>query len=172
MKKIVLVVAMVIGGCSAQPPVDAFRLTETSLQDRQLQSRFYETSDETRLLVSGVGALQDMGFTLDETEKTVGLITASKTVDAQDGGQMAALLFLSAFSGVKAQYDNEQTISVSFVTFPSKAKSGYMARISFQRVIRSQEGRINRVETLSEPKLYEEFFDKLSKSVFIEGQSI
>ena len=176
MKRIVLVFivasGLVLGGCSVQPPVDAFRLTETSLQDRQLQSRFYETGFETELLAAGVGVLQDMGYTLDETEKTAGLITASKTVDATDGGQIALAIFAAALGGGQALYDTEQLIKVSFVTFPSKANSGFIARASFQRIVRNNQGGVNRVETLTEPKLYEEFFYKLSKSVFLEGQSI
>jgi hypothetical protein len=176
MKRIILVVTMaggiVLGGCSVQPPADAFRLNETSLQDRQVQSRFYETGLETELLSAGVAVLQDMGYTLDETERVAGLITASKTVDAIDGGQVALAIFAAALGGGSTVYDTEQLIKVSFVTYPSRVDVGFVARASFQRVVRNNQGGISRVETLAEPELYEEFFDKLSKSVFLEGQVI
>jgi len=177
MKRIILVVTMaggiVLGGCSVQPPADAFRLNETSLQDRQVQSRFYETGLETELLSAGVAVLQDMGYTLDETERAAGLITASKTVDARiDDGQLALVIFVAAFGGGTIEHDMEQLIKVSFVTYPSRVGVGFVARASFQRVVRNNRGMISRVETLAEPELYEEFFDKLSKSVFLEGQAI
>jgi hypothetical protein len=33
-------------------------------------------------------------------------------------------------------------------------------------------GQLNRLEALNEPELYTQFFDKLSKSVFLEAQKI
>jgi hypothetical protein len=158
MKRILLafIVAsgLALGGCSAQNPVDAFRLTETSLQDRQLQSRFYETSFEVELLAAGVGALQDMGYTLDESEKTAGLITASKSVDAKDSGEIALSVLSAVLIGTEMTYDSEQLIKVSFVTSPSKASSGFIARATFQRIVRNNKGVVSRVETLTEPELY------------------
>ena len=165
--------SVLLVGCQTKPPADAFKLSESSLQDRQTQTRLYETTDEKALLSAGVGVLQDMGYTLDESDSSVGLITASKTVDATDTGQIVASIFIAALAGSQnAVYDTEQKIRVSFVTYPSRSKDGFIARATFQRVVWNSNGMISRVETLTENKLYEEYFDKLSKSVFLEGQKI
>jgi len=153
-------------------PKDAFQLSATSLQDRQLQTRKFETEDEMALLSAGVGVLQDMGYTLEATEKDIGLITASKMADATNGLQIG-LSILAALAGTQPQaIDKEQKIRVAFVTHPSRDKGSFLARITFQRVVWNTRGVVSRVETLKEADLYEGFFDKLSKSVFLEGYKI
>lgn len=154
-------------------PKNAFKLSPTSIEDRQQQTRLFETQNELELLIAGTGVLQDMGFSLDESEKDLGLITASKTVDATDAGQIVAAIFVAALTGSNMPIEKEQKIRVSLVTRPStKNKDSYLARITFQRIIWNTQGQISRVETLKDPELYQAFFDKLSKSVFLEAHKI
>ena len=47
----------------------------------------------------------------------------------------------------------------------------YVVRVTFQRVVRRTDNSTY-AETIKDPELYQEFFDKLSKSVFIEAQKI
>jgi hypothetical protein len=175
MKKQIVLVGLVgslmlSAGCQVKPPADAFKLTEASLEARQLQSRIFETKDETALLSAGIAVLQDMGYTVNEAEKNAGLVTASKSVDATDGKQIAGALLL-ALLGANMPLDTVQVVRVSFVTYPARSQDGYVSRITFQRIIHNNQGG-SRVETLDFPELYTEFFDKLSKSVFLEAQSI
>lgn len=154
-------------------PKDAFQLSATSLQDRQIQSRVFETENEVELLSAGISVLQDMGYSVDETEKDAGVVTASKNVDATDSGQIIAAILVAALVGGSASIDDEQKIRVSFVTLPSKLdRSGYLARVTFQRIIWNTQGQITKAETLKGEELYGQFFDKLSKSVFLEAYKI
>jgi hypothetical protein len=167
-----LALAVCLVGCT-QIPKDAFKLSPTSLKDRQIQTRLYETSDETSLLAAGIAVLQDMGYSIDKTEKAVGLIAASKTVDATNGAQIAGSIIIALLGGQPPPVDKTQLIRVSLVTSPSKLdKKGYLARITFQRVVINSRGQVSRVETLTDKNLYNEFFDKLSKSVFLEAEQI
>ena len=153
-------------------PHDAFLLSPVSLQERQLQTRVFETADEVALLAAGIGVLQDMGYSIDNTEKSLGLISASKQVDATDGKQIAGAIIIALLGGEPMPVDKEQKIKVNFITLPSRLnKKGFIARISFQRMIWDTQGQV-RAETLKSPALYEEFFDKLSKSVFLEAHKI
>ncbi|MDB4729997.1 hypothetical protein OAF58_00770 [bacterium] len=171
-KLLVMLLATFIVGC-ATIPEDAFRLSETSLQDRKVQSRVFETADEVALLAAGIAVFQDLGYSVDETEKNIGIVTASKTVDATDGTQVAAAIVIALLGGGSTPIDKEQKIKVSFVTKPSKMQStGYLARVTFQRIIWNTHNQISRAETLKQNDLYVEFFDKLSKAVFLEGHSI
>ncbi len=69
--------------------------------------------------------------------------------------------------------DKEQKINVSFVTHPSKNTEGsYLARVTFQRFIWNTQGQLTRAETIKNNELYEQFFEKLSKSVFLEAYKI
>ena len=176
MKKLKYVfVACVLGmtGCATTAPENLFQVAETSLQDRQMQSRFFETSNEVELLSAGVAVLQDMGYSIDETETKSGVVTASKTVDATNKAQMAGAILLAVLGGGNVSYDSQQQIKVSFVTLPSKNnKNGYLARATFQRIVTNTEGQVTRAETMDNEELYTEFFNKLSKSVFLEAQEI
>jgi len=167
---VMVCILLPISGCQTIPK-DAFKLSETSLEDRQLETRKYETTDEMMLLSAGVGVLQDMGYTLEATEKSVGLITASKMADATNGAQVA-LAILAAFGGNSQPIDKEQKIRVTFVTHPSSDKGSFLARITFQRIVWNTLGKVTKAEAIKEVDLYEGFFDKLSKSVFLEGYKI
>ena len=167
-----LLVSVWLVGCVSMPK-DAFKLTESTLEIRKMQTRKFQTKDEIELLSAGAAQLQDMGFIIDETEKDVGLIVASKDTDATDARQVAAMIALALLGGQPPPIDKTQKIRVSFVTIPSGIDSGsYFARITFQRIVWNTQGQISRVETISDPKLYQDFFARLSKSVFLEANEI
>ena len=171
-KYVLIIFVLSISGCVTIPE-DAFQLSATSLQDRQIQSRIFETKNEVELLSSGISVLQDMGYSVDETEKNAGVVTASKNVDATDSGQVAAAIFVALLGGGNMAIDSEQKIKVSFVTLPSKLeRNGYLSRVTFQRIIWNTQGQITKAETLKNEELYSEFFEKLSKSVFLEAYKI
>ena len=172
-KYIFIVCALGMTGCATTAPEDLFQVAETSLQDRQMQSRFFETDNELELLSAGVAVLQDMGYSIDETETKSGVITASKTVDATNNAQIAGAVLLAVLGGGNMSIDSQQQIKVSFVTLPSKNnKNGYLARATFQRIVTNTEGQVTKAETMDNEELYTEFFNKLSKSVFLEAQEI
>ncbi len=172
-KYIFIVCALGMTGCATTAPEDLFQVAETSLQDRQMQSRFFETDNELELLSAGVAVLQDMGYSIDETETKSGVITASKTVDATNNAQIAGAVLLAVLGGGNMSIDSQQQIKVSFVTLPSKNnKNGYLARATFQRIVINTQGQETKVETMKTEELYNEFFTKLSKSVFLEAQQI
>ena len=173
LKYIIVACALGVTGCATTAPEDLFQVAETSLQDRQMQSRFFETDNELELLSAGVAVLQDMGYSIDETETKSGVVTASKTVDATNNAQIAGAVLLAVLGGGNMSIDSQQQIKVSFVTLPSKNnKNGYLARATFQRIVINTQGQETKVETMKTEELYNEFFTKLSKSVFLEAQQI
>jgi hypothetical protein len=44
--------------------------------------------------------------------------------------------------------------------------------VSFQRIVRNQRGLVSRQESLVEPQMYREFFEKLSRSLFLEAHEL
>ena len=80
--------AFSLAGCVVIPK-DFLKLPPDSLVKKQLQSRRYETADEKKIIAASAGVLQDLGFTLDESESALGLIAGSKDRDATDGYQVA-----------------------------------------------------------------------------------
>lgn len=162
-----------LGGCGGtpKPPAEALRLSKESLQDRQLQMRRYETDDEEKMLAASAALLQDLGFNLDESETRLGVISASKSRDAQETGQMVGRIFVAVFFGVNMPTDTVQKIFASVVTRPAGAKN-IVVRVTFSRIVWNNQKHISKQERMNEPKYYQEFFDKLSKSVFLEANQI
>ena len=116
MKNVCILLLCVLGltACAPQIPQDALRLSPESLQDRQLQTRRFETTNKKAMLAAASAVLQDLGFTLEESEVNLGVLTDSKQRDASSGAQMAGAVFASLL-GVNTSVDSRQTIRVSLV---------------------------------------------------------
>jgi len=145
-------------------------MTAESLEKRQLQTRKFSTKDEGSLLAAAVGLVQDLGFTIESTQSKLGLITGSKQRDATDGGQIAGAMMVALLTGVATAVDKDQTIRISIVTRPAGGQTSL--RVTFQRIVRNTHGQISRLEFIEDSEIYQQFFTKLSKAVFLEAQKI
>ena len=178
---------LLLGGCSAAPSKDVFKLPESSLAERQLQSRRFDTLDRVELLNASVGVLQDLGFTLDVANFELGVLTASKDLDASHAGQIAiaagqvtlsvllAILTqdISQLPGAVPAVDDEQKVRVCLVVNRSLGNSdASVVRATMTRVIWNTQGQVTRAEILKPPELYEAFFDKLSKATFLQAHQL
>ncbi|WP_449243451.1 hypothetical protein [Desulfovibrio sp.] len=240
--------ALALCGCANHTKVatEALTLAPESLQMRQLQTRRFDTSDEPAMLSASAAVLQDLGFTIDESNHELGVLVCSKQRDATNAGQVTAAIIIAALGGGAMPVDSAQTIRVSLVTRPvaraaenaaqparpqpltkagidsacaklqakldrsyyeelsplfdpktaknlsAELTTGNLAelrkdltlrmnsvdfgatsvRVTFQRVVVNTHGQATRLEALTDPVMYQEFFEKLSKSVFLEAQEI
>lgn len=165
--------AFVLVGCQQTIPKEALQLSATSLEDRQLQTRRFDTHNEEQLLASSAAVLQDLGFSLDESETKLGLIVGSKQRDATEAGQIAGAIVMAALFGVAVPVDSEQKIRVSIATKAvNEENTQHSVRVTFQRVVWNTQGQVSKSEMLKDAHLYQQFFEKLSKSVFLEAHSI
>jgi hypothetical protein len=182
MRFLVLMAAGVtLVGCqttnSTQQQTAALTLSADSMAQHQNSMRRFDTKDENMILSASAGVMQDLGFTIDESSESTGLIVASKDRDAVEAGQVASQIMLAALIsalGGKADpvWEKNQKIRVSVVTRPSADNSGIVVRATFQRVIWNTKNQISRAESLEDPVLYQQFFDKLAQSVFLEAHQI
>ncbi len=71
-----IVLCVIFVGCaSPSPNVNG---SKSQLEARQIQSRDYDTLDKRMTLRSAVATLQDLGFTIDYADLTLGTITATR----------------------------------------------------------------------------------------------
>ena len=171
----VLLAMLVIDGCATGVPQDALRLSPETLEQRQMQTRRFDGIPETEILSACAAVLQDLGFNLDESETELGVLVASKKRSARDARQVATALLLEII-GWDMEIDEKQKIRASLVTRPAggnpQDNDSYLVRITFQRVVWNSANEISRIEGLDSPELYQGFFDRLSKSVFLEAHKI
>jgi len=170
-------------GC-ATAPKGFLKASEQSLKDRQLQIRQYDTKDEQKIVTSVAGVLQDLGFTLDNSETDLGFVAASKRADATSGGQIAgavvadalglaaALIGAPCYTNAISRCDKEQMVKASVITQPSQEGNKMVVRVTFQRIVWNMSNLISRIETVKEPAMYQKFYDSLSKSIFLEAEQI
>ena len=177
--------ALALGGC-AGVPADALKLGPTPVANREMQTRTFDGHSESEMLAASAGVLQDLGFTLEESDSKLGLVSASRSLTSRrslNGAEIAkdlawtlltphlagAYFLYDAATGVK----EPQVVRVSLVTSAAAgAASGASVRATAQRVVYKDERhtKVTAVEPLNDPKFYEEFFSRLAKSAFLEKQ--
>lgn len=166
-----LVLTTLLAGCAPTIPNDAMTLTEDSLQERQMQTRTFETSDEATLLSASAAVLQDLGYLIEDSETKCGLIVTSRDRDVTDAGEVLAAVLLGALSGVPVPWDEHQRVIASLVTRPIGDEK-IAVRITFQHMVWNSSKQLVRNETINDPEIYQEFFSKLSKSVFLTAHDL
>lgn len=136
-----------------------------------MQTRTFEVEDDTIILAASIGVLQDMEFNIDEVERPLGVLTASKIMDADSIEEKIGLFIMDVLAGpgYMQTASEEEKIIVTFVVLPSLGREGeYVARITLQRVVFDQLHRVKMMGIIGNPEIYQEMFEKLSKSIFLE----
>ena len=158
--------------CQHHIPPEALSLDPESLKLRQIQTRVFQTDDEIKVLIACSSLLQDLGFTIDESETGLGVLVGSKDRSALNAGQIIGSIIAGALTGVNIPWEKNQKMRASVITRPVGDKKNIAVRVTFQRIVWNRDNKISIREGLTEPKMYQEFFDKLSKALFLEAQEI
>ena len=162
----------VFTGCATTIPPEALQWTQETLKDRQLQTRKFDTQKEDDVLSSCAALLQDLGFTLDESETKLGMLLGSKDRDATNAAQVTAMIFIALLGGGAIPIDNVQKMRASVITRLNDDGSSMIVRVTFQRVVWNTNGQVTTSESMKDPEIYQEFFSKLSKAIFLEAHDI
>lgn len=180
MRRLLLIACIcVVGSCQPEPQTatQALTLAPESMAQRQAQTRLFDTADENAILSASAALLQDLGFLIDETSGSIGLLVASKNRTAEDSGQVAGQVFLSLLAAAAGtRYDpvweKDQKIRASVTVRRAGTGERTAVRVTFQRVVWNNNRLISRVETLSDAELYTVFFDRLAQSIFLEAHEL
>ena len=167
--------SLVISGCGA---VDATagavgslfqpkRKVKTQLEIRQMQTREFETSETTMVLRAMLNVLQDDGYIVEQVNPEVGFFNASKVMDTED---TLAKTWGTFWWGPSAQWIENTVIdcTANVSQFGERTR----VRASFQLKQMNNKGGVEKVQTMDDPKFYQEFFTKVDKGIFIEKEQI
>jgi hypothetical protein len=176
MRWLLLPILAFVSACDTIPK-DALAMTPETLEHRQLQTRRFDGTDEKTILAASAGVLQDLGFNLDESEVELGVIVASKDRSAVSAAQVTGAVVAALF-GAYTAIDKTQKVRVSLVVRPQDSNvsahdsKNFLVRVTFQRIIWNTQGQITKIEPVDETEIYQEFFDKLSKSLFLTANEV
>lgn len=196
-KALGILVPLLIGlfsGCAPMPsaPVESFfELSPQTAQHQALQTRMFDTTDEKELLSASAAVLQDLGFQIEESITDVGILRAAKERGAREYGQeinqglIALLSTASIIVGgtiIVWPVDVHQQINATLTTRRSDSDpSRFSVRVLFHRSLWKGDGNVGdnyippgqqKLEVILDKEIYQQFFAKLSKSVFLEAHKI
>ena len=166
----IALIGLTLFACQKKIPRQALMLTSESIADRQLQTRIFETANEIKLLEASAALLQDLGFTIDESDVKCGVIICSKDRNVAESYDVA-LSIVASFLFIDYEYAVRQKVLASLVTKPLY-ENRIAVRITFQHLVWDTKKELIKNERINEPEIYQEFFSKLSKSVFLTAQEI
>jgi len=176
-----LLLVSLLGGCVTTEPTEFFQLKPESLQNRAMQTRLFETKDEVELLSASAAVLQDLGFQVEESMQEVGFLRAAKERSAREYSQDIGrfLVFLLSLGHAILPIDLHQKIAATILARPINPEATRQeVRIMFYRIVWKGAGQADRqpippgeqkMEMIRDPVLYQQFFAKLSKAVFLEA---
>jgi hypothetical protein len=193
---ILLVFALLCSGGCAGPkttPIELFVLTPDSAANKAMQTRQFDTPGSDELLSASAAVLQDLGFQITESARDLGFLRAAKERSAREYGQeisrniVALLTFvLSAFAGQNATIlppvDLHQQINASMIAQAvQNDEKRQEVRVVFYRLVWKGDGMSGnqtilpgeqKMEMIRDAEIYQYFFARLSKAVFLEAQKI
>jgi hypothetical protein len=173
MKKILrglaIAAPLVFSACETIPK-DALQMKGPTLEVRKIQSRKFESKDEKKVLMACGSLLQDLGFNITESDVNSGLVVGQKDRSAVEAGQVVAKILIAGLGGNLA-IDKNQRMKASIVTRPLDSRS-ISVRVTFQRLVWDEMNQLTRAEALNDEKQYRDFFEKLSKALFLDAQTL
>jgi len=159
---------VVLSGCSSIPK-NAFLLTPSTPDDRQLESRVFATRDKPSLIKDGAIILENMGYKTDLVNPDIGLVTATKHENAS--GFVSTMV--SVLSIGMASSDKDKVTRATFTTMPAKGRQdAFITRLTLQQMVLDSNGEASNVTTIADKDIYKIFYERLEASTFIEPDRI
>lgn len=155
-------IALFFTGCSTFAPAPQ----KTQLEIRQMQTHVYDVQDFHLVMKAMLNVLQDEGFMVKNVQLNLGFLTATKEVDVESR-------MVRIWGGGFASPDRWLKMSILSATanvseFGQRTK----VRVNFQIKKVDNYGAVVGVYQVQSPEFYQDFFSKVSKSIFIQEENI
>jgi hypothetical protein len=167
------------GGCMpAKPP------PRTQLEVRAYQTRDFDSADAQQVMKAMLNVLQDDGYVVKNAVVDLGLITAAKEIDVAPGrsssggfgGLGGIIIGGPGPGGVIVGSDGPQTFRKTEVRDFTGNVSAFgkqtRVRVSFQRKVLDNRGGVIEVAPIDDAEFYQDFFSRMSKSVFLQQEQL
>jgi ribosomal protein S8 len=140
---------------------------KSQLEMRQMQTREFETSETTMVLQAMLNVLQDEGYIVQQVNSDIGFFNATKVMDTED---TFAKTWGTFWWGPSGQWIENTVIdcTANVSQFGEKTR----VRTNFQLKQMNNKGGVDKVQTMDDPKFYQDFFTKVDKGIFLEKEQI
>lgn len=188
-----LMIATLTGCNSLQDSqVNSFSMTSNRLSRQAMQSRRFETSDMTLLLKAIIAVLQDQNYIIRESNSKLGVIFADKTTQEKRptvlwgnpvdmfeagipapgfgigwGGFDGPSFGLGGFGDVP--YITRRQTSISVVITPALQSKSFVVKFLIQNRNFLNTGALQSAWIVKEPEVYQQLFNALSHTVYLEA---
>jgi len=159
-----------LSGCLSAPPIDTFHSRGAAVEN--MQTRSFDAEDSKGIILSCISVLQDMGYAIEETNYNLAVVKGTKEAEAVVASQVAMGIASSILLGQTTAIDDDQIITASIVVYHSEKENNYYVRAIFAQEIFKTNGMRGKSIAIEEEDIYSLFFQKLSKSVFLETNEV
>ncbi len=103
---------LVLGGCQTNSKDQVLASSESQVKLRQIQTRAFDTTDQTKTLRTAIATLQDLGFVIDKADEELGAVSGTKL----DGYQLRMTVTVRKQGETKtavranAQYNDQEVV--------------------------------------------------------------
>lgn len=188
-----VVILIFLSACSTSdtPPQNSMRLTSDRVARFSMQSRDFDITDRSELMRAVMNVVQDQHYVIREVNAGVGTLYADQTYDIGQplsffgipithfhqkpwaGGNLAIQLGpFELAGGQNSLYVVKKNSSVSVVLLPlENNKKGFQIHVSIEMRDFYNDGHVGEIWLVRDPKIYQNFFDALSKAIYLQAQS-
>ncbi len=139
---------------------------QSQLQKRQYQTRQY-TGNKTVIMKAMLNVLQDQGFIVNNANPLLGFISGAKEFSTND----KTIDKMKEFGTTKGMMG--ATVAVVEVTANvSEFGDDIKVRVNFKRKLLNVYGNAQKIEEITTPDYYQNFFAHVDKAIFIQKQKI
>lgn len=163
MKALMIFGVLLLTGCGIKPVTPQ----TPSLAVRSMQSREFQVQDPRLVMKAVLNVLQDEGFVTKNAVPDLGLITATRELDARNSFTMA---FGTLMMGDDASWHSSDIIEATANV--SELGGRVRVRISFQEKSIDNHGSILGINPIEDPTYYQSFFAKVDRGLFVEKQGV
>ncbi len=148
MRKTLAAILIVAGGCQSAAPAPEPELSP--LQLRMLQTHDFGGAEAPAVLKAMVHVFQDDGFIVRVADPSLGVLTAER----------------------ESTLASRDRVVVEATANVTRAGGQTVGRVNFHEREIDKRGRIRRAARRLEPALYQGFFAKVEKAVFLQRSSV
>jgi hypothetical protein len=148
-----------LGGCVTLPGGEAF-FDPVTLEQRQVQTRLYDSSDGARVLQASIALLLDNGFQINQADNRLGWVHAYKVVRWKSGQGDPFVHWLGVFYAT--------VVTGAAIGQPDVTR----VRVTFHGADYSKPQAAGDFHLVETPEIYQEFFNRLSSVLFLGEQGI